>query len=162
MSVQILIRSGSVDRFAADRSSVREWEIGLVAEAVLERIEKLCSSVPPSFWPFPPSPRLSRVELSPPSSSLASPSRVVADISCSFPTWHIDSLPFCRAEVGCAHVEGSIVLFILPDLTRSRQSSSCCDHSISVSRAHRSSALVVTSDIWSPVGEIDAADRVGE
>ena len=51
---------------------------------------------------------------------------------------------------------------ILPDLTSSRQSSSRCDHSSSVSRAHRSSALVVTSNIWSPSGEIDAADRVGE
>ena len=162
MSVQVLTRSCSVDRFSADRSSVREWELGLVAEAVLERIGKLCSSVPPSFWPFPPSPRLSRVEPSPPSSNGASPSRVVAHISCSFPIWHIDSLPFVVLRWGCEHVEGSIVLTILPDLTRSRQSSSCCDHSISVSRAHRSSALVVTSDMWSPGGEIDAADRVGE
>ena len=84
MQVQVLTRSCSVDRFSADRSSVRECELGLVAEAGLEQIGKLCSSVPPSFWPFPPSPRLSRVEPSPPSSYCASPSRVFADISYSF------------------------------------------------------------------------------
>ena len=161
MPVQVLTRSCSVDRFSADRSSVREWELGLVAEAVLGQIGKLCSFVLPSFWPFPPSPKLSRVEPSPPSNNRASPSRVFADISCSFPIWHIDSLPFVVLRWG-EHVEGSIVPTILPDLSRSRQSSSRCDHSSSVSRAHRSSALVVTSDIWSPSGEIDAADRVGE
>ena len=74
MQVQVLTRSCSVDRFSADRSSVRKWELGLVAEAVLERIGKLCSSVLPSFWPFPPSPKLSRVEPSLPSSNRASPS----------------------------------------------------------------------------------------
>ena len=102
MAVQVLTRSCSVDRFSTDRSSVREWELVFVVEAVSELIGKLCSSVPPSFWPFPPSPKLSRVEPSPPSSNRASPPRVFADISCSFPIWHIDSLPYVVLRWGAS------------------------------------------------------------
>ena len=108
MPVQVLTPSCSVDRSSADRSSVREWELGLVAEAVLERIGKLCSSVPPSFWPFPPSPKLSRVEPSLSSSNRASPSRVFADISCSFPIWHIDSLPSVVLRWGASTLKVSV------------------------------------------------------
>ena len=69
MRIQDLTRACSVDRFSTNRSSVREWEPGLVAGAVLGQIAKPCSSALPSFWPFPPSPELSRVGSSPPSSS---------------------------------------------------------------------------------------------
>ena len=101
MRVRDLTRACLVDRFSTDRSPLRQWEPGLVAEAVLGQIGTSCHPTPLSFWLFPPSPELSRAGSSPPSSGRASPSRVIVGVSCSFPTWHIYSLPSVALRSGC-------------------------------------------------------------